>query len=143
IVEEFKIDPTIVAVSLLQTLKALEREGIQTENISQEKIKDIFRLLSEGKIAKEAVEEILRVLGESPSATVEEVLKELKLETITPEELEALIDKILDESIDFIKKSGERAFSPMMGKVMKQVRGKIDGKVVAEVLRKKLEQRLG
>lgn len=143
IVEEFKIDPTIVAVSLLQTLKALEREGIQTENISQEKIKDIFRLLSEGKIAKEAVEEILRVLGESPSATVEEALKELKLETITPEELEALIDEILDESIDFIKKSGERAFSPMMGKVMKQVRGKIDGKVVAEILRKKLEQRLG
>jgi len=27
--------------------------------------------------------------------------------------------------------------------VMKQVRGKIDGKVVAEILRKKLEQRLG
>jgi len=142
IVKELKIDPTIVAVSLLQTMKALDREGIQTDEISQEKIKEIFKSLSEGKIAKEAVEEVLRVLGKSPSITVEDALKELRLETITTEKLERIIDEILDESSDFIEKSGERAFSPMMGKVMEKVRGNIDGKVVAEILRKKLEQRL-
>ncbi|MEM2145973.1 MAG: Glu-tRNA(Gln) amidotransferase subunit GatE, partial [Candidatus Jordarchaeaceae archaeon] len=60
VVKEFKIDPTIVAVSLLQTMKALDREGIQTDEIPQEKIKEIFKLLSEGKIAKEAVEQVLR-----------------------------------------------------------------------------------
>ncbi len=142
IVKEFKIDPTIVAVSLLQTMKALEREGIQTDNIPQEKIKETFRLLSEGKIAKEALEEVLRLLGKSPSIKVEDALKELKLETITPEKLELIIDEILDESSDFIEKSGERAFSPIMGKVMEKVRGKIDGKVVAEILREKLEKKL-
>ncbi len=142
IVEEFKIDPTIVVVSLLQTMKALEREGIQTDNIPEEKIMETFKFLSEGKIAKEAVEEVFRVLGKSPSISVEEVLKELKLETITIEKLEIIIDEILDESSEFIEKSRERVFSPMMGKVMEKVRGKIDGKVVAEILRKKLEQKL-
>lgn len=142
IVKEFKIDPTIVAVSLLQTMKALDREGVQTDEISQAKIKEVFNFLSEGKIAKEAVEEVLRTLGKSPSITVGQALKELKLETITPEKLENIIDEILDESSAFIEKSGERAFSPMMGKVMEKVRGNIDGKVVAEILRKKLEQRL-
>lgn len=142
VVEEFKIDPTIVAVSLLQTMKALEREGIQTDNIPQEKIKETFEFLSEGKIAKEAIEEVLRLLGKSPSITVEEALKELKLETITIEKLEIIIDEILDESSDFIEKSRERAFSAMMGKVMEKVRGKIDGKFVSEILRKKLGRRL-
>lgn len=142
IVEEFKIDPTIVTISLLQTMKALEREGVQTENISEEKIKETFKFLSQGKIAKEAIEEVFRMLGNSPLITVEEVLKELKLETITVEKLEIIIDEILDESSGFIEKSGERAFSPMMGKVMEKVRGKVDGKIVSEVLRKKLAQRL-
>jgi glutamyl-tRNA(Gln) amidotransferase subunit E len=142
IVKELKIEPTIVAVSLLQTMKALDREGIQTDEIPQEKIKEIFKFLSEGKIAKEAIEEVLRAIGKFPSIAVEEALRELKLETITTEKLERIIDEILDESSDFIEKSGERAFSPLMGKVMEKVRGNIDGKVVAEILRKKLEQRL-
>ncbi|MEM3526343.1 MAG: hypothetical protein QXV37_02925, partial [Candidatus Jordarchaeaceae archaeon] len=142
IVNEFGIDPTIVAVSLLQTMKALDREGIQTDEIPQEKIKDIFKFLSQGKIAKEAVEEVLRVLGKSPSITVEDAVKELGLKTVTPDKLEKIIDDILNESSDFIAKNRERAFKPMMGKVMEKVRGNIDGKVVAEILRKKLEQRL-
>ncbi|MEM2133343.1 MAG: Glu-tRNA(Gln) amidotransferase subunit GatE [Candidatus Jordarchaeaceae archaeon] len=138
IVEKYKIDPTIVVVTLLQTMKSLEREGFQTDNISEENIKDVFKFLSEGKIAKEAVENILQELAKSPSISVSDALKELGLETITVEKLEKIIDEVLYESREFIEKSGDRAFSPMMGKVMEKVRGKIDGKVVAEVLRKKI-----
>ncbi|MFX1487450.1 MAG: hypothetical protein ACFFBS_10255 [Promethearchaeota archaeon] len=39
-----------------------------------------------------------------------------------------------------MRERGERAFAPLMGELMRQVRGKIDGKYVASSLRKKIQK---
>jgi glutamyl-tRNA(Gln) amidotransferase subunit E len=40
--------------------------------------------------------------------------------------------------LEFVKTKGMSAVGPLMGVVMKQVRGKADGKLVNEVLRAKI-----
>jgi glutamyl-tRNA(Gln) amidotransferase subunit E len=55
-------------------------------------------------------------------------------------DLEGIIDKIIAEKSDFIREKGEFVQKPIMGLVMKETRGKVDGKKVNEVLKKKLEE---
>ncbi|HJK66631.1 MAG TPA: GatB/YqeY domain-containing protein [Methanocorpusculum sp.] len=45
---------------------------------------------------------------------------------------------MVSERVDFIKSRGKAALGPVMGVVMKEVRGGIDGKVVSEVLEEEL-----
>ena len=42
--------------------------------------------------------------------------------------------------MEFVKKLGENAVSTMMGIAMKEVRGKVSGKMVNDLLRKKISE---
>ena len=57
---------------------------------------------------------------------------------ILREELQDLIHDIVSDRVDFIRTRGKAALGPVMGLVMKEVRGRIDGKVVSEVLDEEL-----
>jgi glutamyl-tRNA(Gln) amidotransferase subunit E len=61
-------------------------------------------------------------------------LKELKIVTISKKELEKLVRKVVKENLDLVKKQKERAAKPLMGIIMKKVRGRVDGKLVNEIL---------
>jgi len=142
IVDEYRVDPVFVASVLLQTLKALEREGVKVEEVTEEELKEVFRQLSENRIAKEAIEPLIAKLAEK-RISVEEALKELGISPLSERELEELVGSIVSENIDIVKERGERAFSPLMGMIMKQVRGRIDGSKVAEVLKRKIREGAG
>ena len=139
---EMSIDPILAAVTLEQTLKSLEREELQVELIADKKIIETFELLKKGKIAKEAIEEILRYLANNPKEKLEAILKKLKLETISEKELELIIDKLIETNLSTIKETGKRAKGMLMGSVMEEVRGKIDGKIVNEKIEQKLNEKL-
>ena len=49
-------------------------------------------------------------------------------------------DKGLPEIKKLIQEKGERAIQPLMGLVMKEVRGKADGKLVMEILKKTVNE---
>ncbi len=55
-------------------------------------------------------------------------------------DLDALADKIIVEKADFIMEKGAFAQKPIMGLVMKEARGRVDGKRVNEVVKKKIEE---
>ncbi|MEM4446255.1 MAG: Glu-tRNA(Gln) amidotransferase subunit GatE [Candidatus Jordarchaeales archaeon] len=139
VVDEYGIDPVLVASVLLQTLKALEREGVKVDEVSEEELKDVFRCLSEGKIAKEAIGPLIAKLAEE-HVGVEEALKKLGIRPLSDEELEKLIGKIVEENVTLVRERGERAFGPLMGVVMSHVRGRVDGGKVAEVLKRKIRE---
>ncbi|MCQ2356211.1 MAG: GatB/YqeY domain-containing protein, partial [Methanocorpusculum sp.] len=88
-----------------------------------------------GHAAKEAVSEILSACARG--MTLDEAIA-----TVAPafsrEELQELVRTIVSERVDFIKSRGKAALGPVMGVVMKEVRGRIDGKVVSEVLDEEL-----
>jgi glutamyl-tRNA(Gln) amidotransferase subunit E len=57
---------------------------------------------------------------------------------LSERELKAIVDEVVKSQLDFIKARGVGAIGPLMGVVMKEVRGKADGRLVNEVLRAKV-----
>jgi len=142
IVKEVKVPPTLIASTLEYTLKSLKREGVKIENITNQKIKTIFKYIEQGKIVKEAIPEILKWLAENPDKNIDNALKALGVELIPTEELEKIIDKIISKNIQLIKSRGMKAIGPIMGEVMRKVRGKADGRKVNEIVKNKIKEQL-
>jgi glutamyl-tRNA(Gln) amidotransferase subunit E len=57
---------------------------------------------------------------------------------LSERELQAVVDDVVQSRLEFVKAKGVGAVGPLMGVVMKQVRGKADGKLVNEVLSVKI-----
>jgi len=135
-----KIPPTLIAVTLEQTMKSLAREGIPIDNISDEHLDELFKCLEKGIVAKEAIPEVLSYIAKHPETKVEDAINKLGLRSLSVEELDAIIDKIIEENIEAIINLKERSWKLIMGKVMKLVRGKIDGRIVAERVQHKVQE---
>ncbi|MEM3581379.1 MAG: Glu-tRNA(Gln) amidotransferase subunit GatE, partial [Candidatus Bathyarchaeia archaeon] len=138
IAKEDKVSPTTIAAFLTETLKALKREGTPVDKLSEERIKEVFKALGNGEITKEALPEIAAWLARNENKTVKEALENLGLKVMSKEELEKLIDKIISQNQSLVEKSGAKAFSLIMGMVMKEVRGKANAEVVSEIIKQKL-----
>ncbi len=143
VAESNKNFASFAASVLLSTLKEIKREGFNVEAIPEEKIEEVLRSCASGKVAKEAVVEVLKALAGKPDAELEAVLESLGLKGLGEEELREIVRKVLKERKDFIRERGEAAEKPLMGVVMKEVRGKADGKLVNKVLKEELQSFLG
>jgi len=133
-----RITPSVVARVIHMIPSQLKREGFKVENLRREHFKIALDLIADGKIAKEGAEDILREFCINPDADVKELLTRME----SGKDLEEFISKILDEKIDLVRERGKKAFKPLMGLVMREFRGRVDGKVVAEKLMRAIEERL-
>lgn len=140
IVKKYHLSPVLVASTLLQTLKALHRDGVPVENLTEKHLREIFEALSRGMFAKEAIPAILTLWAKNPNQDLNHVVKEAGVLAISEDELKEIIQKIIQENSDLIKKRGMGAFGPLMGIIMKKVRGKIDGATISKMLQKKLKE---
>ena len=140
IVKKYHLSPVLVASTLLQTLKALHRDGVPVENLTEKHLREIFGALSRGMFAKEAIPAILTLWAKNPNQDLNHVVKEAGVLAISEDELKEIIQKIIQENSDLIKKRGMGAFGPLMGIIMKKVRGKIDGATVSKMLQQKLKE---
>ncbi len=131
---------TLVASTLTQQLSALRREGAPIDHLTDGHFIEVFTALKQGKFSKEAIFDVLKVLSEHPDKPIDAIVKELGLGRVTEEEVIAIIDQVIEERRDFILKNPDRALKPLMGPVMKEVRGKMDGKKVNQLLRDRLQQ---
>jgi glutamyl-tRNA(Gln) amidotransferase subunit E len=61
---------------------------------------------------------------------------------VSYEELESIIQKIVADRSDFVAQKGMNALGPLMGVVMAEVRGSVDGKMVSEILKKEINATL-
>jgi glutamyl-tRNA(Gln) amidotransferase subunit E len=141
IVKESKVSPTTVAAFLTETLKALKRDGIQTEKISQNQIRELFKALAAGEITKEALPDIAAWLSKHERKTPKEAAENLDLKTLSKEELEKIVEKIITQNRDLVEKSGVKAFGLIMGMVMREVRGRANAELVGELIKKKLAEK--
>ena len=113
--------PTVVARALLLGCDEID-------------YKAIFKALKDGKFAKEAVEEIVeRACG---GENIDNLIQNFS----TNVDVDAVIDKIIKEKKELIEERREMAFKPLMGLVMKELRGKVDGKIIAEKLKVALKK---
>ena len=138
----YKENPTLIITTLLETTKALRRDGINVSNLTNTHFSDLFTSLKKNEISKEAIEDILIKLSNYPNTSFKEVKEQLKIIKLSEVDLIKLIQKIVNKEVELIRKSEMRSFSPLMGEVMKEVKGKIDGKIVAEKLKKAITNKL-
>jgi len=139
IAQETEVSPTVIAVALTETLKALRRDGIETWKITDEQIREIFQLIDFGEATKEAIPDILAWLPQHEGATAKEAVKSLRLTMISGKELETMVENLIRENKSLIQRKGKDAFGPLMGMVMKKVRGRAKAELVSETLRRKLK----
>jgi len=141
--KETKVSPTVIAVALTETMKALRREGIEVEKVTDEQLRELFCLVDAGETAKEAISDIITWLSKHEGATVKEAVESLGLAMISQEELEMIIDDLMRENKSLIEERKEGAFGPFMGMVMKKVRGRVKAELVGEILKRKLKNFIG
>ncbi len=133
------VPSTLVVRTLTDTLVELVHEGIDVEPLEDHHFEDIFKHLAANAFAKEAVPDIVRFLANNPGIDVEKAIEGLGLSTGT-HEVEQLIEDIVRAKKDFIREKGDRAVGPLMGVVMKELRGKVDGKVLNKILVEKVKE---
>jgi len=140
VTRETGVSPTVIAVTLTETLKALKREGINVEAVADEQFRELFSLIDSGKTAKEAIPDIITWLSKHEGATAKEAIESLGLAIISQKELENLINNLIEQNKSLIKERGKGAFGPLMGLIMKKVRGRVKAELVSEILKKRLAE---
>jgi glutamyl-tRNA(Gln) amidotransferase subunit E len=143
VAKETGVSSTIVAVALTETLKALRREGVEVEKVGDEHFRDLFSLIGSEKTTKEAIPEIITWLSKHEGATAKEAIESLGLAMISTTELEKMIDDLIKQNESLLKERGADAFGPLMGVIMKKVRGRVKAELVSEVLKRRLEKFAG
>lgn len=139
VVRETGVAATTVAAFLTETVKSLKREGIAVEKVTDDQIKEIFRAVGAGEIAKEAVPEVFIWLSRNEGKSCGDAVAALGLKMFSKVELAALIDRIIAENRQSVDQLGAKAFGMLMGAVMREVRGKADPALVSALLKERLK----
>jgi glutamyl-tRNA(Gln) amidotransferase subunit E len=139
IVKESGVTATTVAVFLTETLKALKRDGVQVEKVTENQIMAIFRGVGSGEIAKEAVADVFVWLSENEGKNLQDAVDALGLKMFSKAELAKLVDRVIAANSQSVDKLGKNAFGMLMGIVMKEVRGKADSELVSKLLKERLK----
>lgn len=142
IIKEINTNPTFVASILCSSITNLERSGLDSNLLKNEEILKLFQLLEEGKIAKESIEIIFESIMAGKSKTVEEAMKNASIQSVNEEDLEKIIESIIEKNEGIIKNQKERAIGPLMGIVMKELRGKASGETINSLLSKNIKKKL-
>ena len=134
------VPPSFIASLLTNILKSLAREGVPIDNIDERRIEEVVAAVAEGKISKDAVPDVLEHLAKNPGEGVEDAIKALGIESLSLEAVERLVEEAVRSLEGEIREKGMRALGKVMGRVMPVLRGRVDGKVVAEIARRKIQE---
>jgi len=140
ICENKKNSPNFVASILCSSITNLERKGLDAMLLKPEHIIESFELLASGKIPKESLEIIFESIMSGKSENVSVAMQSTDVSSMDEAELNGILDKIIQNNMDLVRERGEHAVVTLMGIAMKEVRGKASGKMVNDLLRKKVSE---
>jgi glutamyl-tRNA(Gln) amidotransferase subunit E len=142
IVASVKIEPTFVASKLTEDLVNLERQGLDVMLLTEDILMDVFKKLDARIIAKESIVLIFEKILRKEVKTVDEAITALGITSITDQELDMAIDRILEQNISIVRQKGTESSGMLMGRIMAIFRGKVDGQKINSALRERLEQKI-
>ena len=140
ICENKKNSPNFVASILCSSITNLERKGLDAMLLKPEHIIESFELLASGKIPKESLEIIFESIMSGKSENVSIAMQSTNVSSMDEAELNRILDKIIQNNMELVKERRENAVVTLMGIAMKEVRGKASGKMVNDLLRKKVSE---
>jgi glutamyl-tRNA(Gln) amidotransferase subunit E len=119
-------------IKVVDIVKSLERSQKYVEDENELKI--CLERLADGEIVKEALDEILLQLAEGKK------MNEISVVTVSRVDVERIAREVVAANNDVIKEKGMRAVAPLMGFCMKELRGKADGKIVNDILKREIQK---
>jgi len=140
LVKRFPEQKNVIIRTFLNTFPELEAEGINVEKITESILIDVFSALSKDRYSKEAVPKILKCLAQNSNETLENAIKACGLGATDTAKIEETARKIVSERIEFVKQRGLDSLGPLMGVVMRELRGKADGKLINKILKQEIEK---
>jgi len=138
-----EVSPSYIASIFTNILRSLSREGVNVENIHDYHIEELVDAIAKGRLPKDAVPDVLSYIAKNPEKHVADAIKELGITVVDREAIEKMIEEIIASMIDEVKEKGLRAMNKVMGRAMAQLRGRVDGRVVADIVRRKIEEVIG
>ena len=139
ICENKKNLPNFVASILCSSITSLERKGLDATLLKPEHIIESFELLASGKIPKESLEIIFESIMSGKSENVSMAMQSTDVSSMEEDELNEILDGIIQKNMELVRNLGKNAVTTLMGIAMKEVRGKASGKIVNDLLRKKIQ----
>jgi glutamyl-tRNA(Gln) amidotransferase subunit E len=139
ICENKKNSANFVASILCSSITNLERQGLDATLLKPEHIIESFELLASGKIPKESLEIIFERIMSGKSENVSMAMQSTDISSMDEDELNEILDEIIQKNMELVRKLGENSVTTLMGIAMKGVRGKASGKIVNDLLRKKIQ----
>lgn len=134
------IKPGIAERAFNSTLRELSRDNVPVDTIPDAAINGMLESIQSGRAAKEAMPGILTALAEGK--TLDEALSAIA-PAVSTADLDVLVRRIVQERLEFVKERGAAAAGPLMGLVMKEVRGSVDGKAVSQALQTAIGEVIG
>jgi len=139
ITNETVVPPSLVAVTLTETMKSLTRDGIPTEVLGESEVLDVFGLVDSGSITKEAIPDILGWISTNRGRSAEEAVRELGLGRLEGKELEEIARRILSENQQVKNETAERARKILVGLLMREVRGRVEAEEAINIIERLLK----
>ncbi|MDD1662075.1 MAG: Glu-tRNA(Gln) amidotransferase subunit GatE, partial [Methanomicrobiales archaeon] len=131
------VKPTLAFRVIITAPVELARKGVDVGKVSGADYLAILSAIESGMAAKEAVPDIIGATasGMTPAQAIASLGT-----SVSQEDLTRIVRRIINERKEFVAQKKMGALGPLMGLVMQEVRGKVDGKLVSEALRRELER---
>jgi glutamyl-tRNA(Gln) amidotransferase subunit E len=126
-------DPKLAGMVLLSVLPEVENEGVSTEAVTDLALEDLLSGVGDGLYSKEAMPQVLgRMLEHEKDAR--SAAEALGLGGMSLDDVASRVEAIVREREAFVRERGRDAMGPLMGEVMKEFKGQVDGKELSRLL---------
>ncbi|GBC69174.1 Aspartyl/glutamyl-tRNA(Asn/Gln) amidotransferase subunit B [archaeon HR01] len=133
--------PTVVATTLTETLTSLARDGVDVGRLGERVLLEVFQLLSEGVFSKEMLRDVLARAASEGVSDVRSLVSSMGLAAVDLEEVRRYVDELVERNRSFL--GDERAVKRLMGDLMKRYRGRVDGRLLHQILSERVAARTG
>lgn len=126
-----RYDPIFIGAVLTSYTNEAKKLG----EITPLQVEQIIKLYTKKTISKDGVYDVVMYVAKK-GVSVDSAIKKV----VGKKDLDSVIDKVIKQKSKFIKERKEDSIKPLMGLVMKEVRGSVSGKVIFEKLKKKIKE---
>jgi len=141
-VRDLSLSPALVVRTLEMIPRELEGVGVPVSRLPESRLKEALALVAERRVAKEGIPKLLEAMAMNPGLSASEAASASGLSGVGEGDVEAVVAAIVAGREEFVRERGEAALGPLMGLVMKELRGKADGALISAALRREIERLL-
>ena len=135
-----KVPSSVIATVLTELIKSMDRRDVPVENLDEDRLEELFKLVDEGVTAKESLEPILEALAKDPELKPTEAIEKLGLKMLSDEELTRKLRTLVEGNLELIEKLGDKAVGKIMGLAMREFRGRVDPGKAMNLIRRLVQE---